>query len=85
MGSFCVTSSSVVDFGEPVNKYACLCSAHFEDSCFTSDPSINLEGIKNGKMKRYLIQGSVTTRQTVEPPSPEVHTERKKEAKGKLN
>ena len=33
-----------VDFGEPVNKYASLCSAHFEESCFTRNRSI-LEGM----------------------------------------
>ena len=28
------------DFKEPVNKHACLCSAHFEDSCFTRELTI---------------------------------------------
>ena len=24
------------DFGEPVNKYVCLCSMHLEENCFTT-------------------------------------------------
>ena len=51
-----------VDFGEPINKYAVLCSAHFEDSCFTRDPSIHLDGMEAIQMRKSLIPGSVPTR-----------------------
>ena len=65
-----------VDFGEPVNKYAVLCSAHFEESCFTRNPSLQLEGVSRTRVD--LIKGSVPTRDTVLPPGPEVLTERNK-------
>ena len=66
-----------VDFSEPVNKHTCLCSAHFEDSCFIRDHSI-VEVMTEVKMRRILIKGSVPTRDTVSPPSVEVLTERKR-------
>ena len=67
-----------VDFGEPVNKYASLCSAHFEESCFTRNRSI-LEGMAASNVRRVLIKGSVPTRDTVLPPSAEEFlTERNK-------
>ena len=66
-----------VDFGEPVNKYASLCSAHCKDSCFPRDFSIHLESMTDEKMKRYLIKGSVPTRDTLVPSGSEVFTERK--------
>ena len=67
-----------VDFSEPVNKYASLCSAHFEGSCFTRNRSI-LEGMAASNVRRVLIKGSVPTRDTVLPPSAEEFlTERNK-------
>ena len=67
-----------VDFGEPVNQYASLCSAHFEESCFTRNRSI-LEGMAASNVRRVLIKGSVPTRDTVLPPSAdEFLTERNK-------
>ena len=51
-----------VDFGEPVNQYASLCSAHFEESCFTRNRSI-LEGMAASNVRRVLIKGSVPTTQ----------------------
>ena len=59
-----------VDFGEPVNKYASLCSAHFEERCFTRNRSI-LEGMAASNVRRVVIKGSVPTRDTVLPPSAE--------------
>ena len=67
-----------VDFGEPVNQYASLCSAHFEESCFTRNRSI-LEGMAASNVRRVLIKGSVPTRNTVLSPSAdEFLTERNK-------
>ena len=59
-----------VDFGEPVNKYASLCSANFEESCFTRNRSI-LEGMAASHVRRVLIKGSVPTGDTVLLPSAE--------------
>ena len=59
-----------VDFGEPVNSYASLCSAHFEESCFTRNRSI-LEGMATSNVRRVLIKDSVPTRDTVLPPNTE--------------
>ena len=67
-----------VDFGEPINKYAVLCSAHFEDSCFTRDPSIHLDSMEAILMRKSLIPGSVPTRDTVLPPRPKVISAREK-------
>lgn len=51
-----------VDFGEPVSKYTRLCSAQFQSHCLSHNPSIRLEGAKEGK--RYLINGSVPMTET---------------------
>ena len=69
-----------VDFAEPVNKYACLCSAHFEEDCFTMKPSIQgtLDGMEGIKMNKRIITGSVPTRHTNVPPGPEVLSARQK-------
>lgn len=65
-----------VGFGEPVNKYACLCSAHFEESSFTRNRSI-VECMAASNVERVLVKSSVPTRDTVLPPSAEcVLTER---------
>ena len=52
-----------VDFGEPVNKYACLCSAHFEESSFTRNRSI-MESMAASNVRRLLLKGYVPTRDT---------------------
>ena len=67
-----------VDFGEPINKHAVLCSAHFENSCFTRDPSIHLDGMEAKQTRKSLIPGSVPTRDTVLPPRPKVISAREK-------
>ena len=67
-----------VDFGEPANKYASLCSAHLKESCFTCNQSI-LEGMATSNVRRGLIKGSLPTRDTVLLPSEEEFlTERNK-------
>lgn len=63
-----------VDFGEPVNKHAALCSAHFEETCFENDLAWKM-GLKK---KHDLIGGSVPTRDSVRPPSPAVLSAREK-------
>lgn len=67
-----------VDFGEPIHKYASLCSAHFEQSCFQNSLASTLEGMEGFKMKRNLIRGSIPTRDTVVPEGPQVLSERQK-------
>lgn len=59
-----------VDFGKSVNKFASLCSGHFEESCFTHNRSI-LEGMAASNFRRVLIKGSLPTRDTVLSPSEE--------------
>ena len=54
--------------GEVVNSaHNSLCSAHFEESCFTRKPAVQLEGMK---LKKTLIQGSVPTIDPL-PPNPD--------------
>ena len=38
-----------------------LCSAHFDESCFSKRFASNLEGFDNSNTKRFLIRGSVPT------------------------
>ena len=61
----------LVYFSESVNKYACLCATHFEEECYTFNPSIQstLEGMEGIKT---LNTGSVPTRHAALPPGPEV-------------
>ncbi|KAL9982779.1 hypothetical protein ACROYT_G004883 [Oculina patagonica] len=61
----CISSQPIhrVDFGEPVNKHAALCSAHFEQSCYST--SLSLEGMEEWKRNKVLIKGSIPTRHTV--------------------
>ena len=66
-----------VDFGEPVNKYASLCSAHFEPSCYPMTLRLSLEGIEQMKRNKVVIKGSVPTRHTVIPAMPEELTDRR--------
>ena len=67
-----------VDFAEPINKYASLCSAHFEQNCYSSSYSLQLDGMTDFKKNKVLIKGSVPTRHTVLIAGPEVPTEREK-------
>ena len=72
------------DFSDPVSKYASLCSAHFEERCYSRNQSI-LEGMEGLKMHRVLTKGSVPTRHTVVPPAPEVLPDRsKRQVNGRL-
>ena len=43
------------DFGEP-SKYASLCSAHFEDLCYTSQLAMQLDDLSHRSMNRVLIR-----------------------------
>ncbi|KAL9985089.1 hypothetical protein ACROYT_G007453 [Oculina patagonica] len=65
------------DFAEP-SKYASLCSAHFEESCYSRRPFLKLEGMENLKMNRVLIKGSIPTRDSIVPAESEVLTDRRK-------
>ena len=51
------------DFHEP-SKYASLCSAHFEDSCYTRPLAKRLDDLSNVSMNRVLIRGSIPTKDT---------------------
>ena len=51
------------DFCEP-SKYASLCSAHFDDSCYTRRLATQLDDLSNVNMNRVLIRGSIPTRDT---------------------
>ena len=50
------------------SKSSSLCSVHFEDSCFERRAAV-LSGESEIKFKRFLINGSVPTRDTVVPDS----------------
>ena len=63
-----------VDFGEPINQYASLCSAHFEPSCFEN----SLARSMGFKVKNNLETGSIPTRHAVDPKGPEVFSDRRK-------
>lgn len=65
------------DFKEPVNKHTCLCSAHFEGSCFTWDLTI-VESMSEQNMRQVLIKGSVPTRDTATAPTTPILTQREK-------
>lgn len=58
-----------------LTKHAALCSAHFEESCYTR-PLLELGSTE--KSKRILITGSVPTRDTIIPVGAVVLTERRK-------
>ena len=67
-----------VDFGEPLNKYACLCSAHVKENSFMHNQSI-LASMATSHVRRVLVKGSEPTRDKVLLPSAEyVLTERNK-------
>ena len=67
-----------VDFGEPVNKYAALCSAHFEPSCYSMAFGLSLEGMEQSNRNKVLLKGSIPTRHTVLPAVPEELSDRKR-------
>lgn len=67
-----------VDFGEPVNKHAALCSAHFEPSCYSMAFGLSLEGMEKWKRNKILLKGSIPTRHTVLPVVPEELSDRKR-------
>ena len=67
-----------VDFGEPVGKFASVCSAHFEQSVFANSLASSLPGMEGIKMKRNLIPGSIPARDTVLPEGPQVLSEPQK-------
>jgi len=73
-----------VDFAEPVAKHASLCSAHFEQSCYSGSFALELKGMEGFKQNKVLVKGSVPTRHSVLPATPEVLTERKKRQVSKL-
>ena len=51
-----------VDFGEPITKYASLCSAHFEPSCYPMGLRLSLHGTEETKRNKVLINGLIPTR-----------------------
>ena len=61
-------------FRRTSEKYAALCSAHFEKTCFENDMAWSMGFVK----RRDLIVGSIPTRDTVIPEGPEVLSERQK-------
>ena len=63
-----------VDFGEPINRYASLCSAHFEPSCFEN----SLARSMGFKLKNNLETGSIPTRHAVDARGQEVFSDRRK-------
>ena len=67
-----------VDFGEPINKYASLCSAHFEPSCYPMGLRLSLHGTEETKRNKVLINGSIPTRATVLPAIHQEPTDRGK-------
>ena len=67
-----------VDFGEPVNKHAALCSAHFEPRCYLMAFGLSLEGMEDSKRNKVLLKGSIPTRHVVLPAVPEEPSDRKR-------
>ena len=45
-----------VDFGEPINKYASLCSAHFEPSCYPVRLRLSLQGTEERSGIKFLLK-----------------------------
>lgn len=59
-----------------VTKYTSLCSAHFEESCYTRKISLDLG--EHSKQNKVLIRGSILTRDSVVPERTDILTGRKK-------
>ena len=64
------------DFKDPTSKYTSLCSAHFEESCYERKMSL-VSGI-GLQMRYFLKKTAVPTRDGVNPPTPDVITDRMK-------
>jgi len=67
------------DFKNPTSKYASLCSAHFEDSCYERSLSILSSMEAQGmKVKYCLKKDAIPTRDTTAPPVQEELSEQSK-------
>ena len=67
------------DFRDPKSKYASLCSAHFEESCYVKSLAVLAEMEDKGvKLNAVLRKDAVPTRDSVNPPAPEEFSERTK-------
>ena len=64
------------DFKDPTSKYTSLCSAHFEESSYERKMSL-VSGI-GLQMRYFLKKTAVPTRDGVNPPTPDVLTDRMK-------
>ena len=63
---------------EPQSKYSSLCSAHFEESCYSRNLSV-LSGMEEGtQIQAILIRGAVRTQDTIVPAVPGVLSECRK-------
>ena len=65
------------DFTDPSSRYASLCSAHFDESCYERKLSL-FSGVAELEMRSFLKRGSVPTRDPVIPEAPQVLSERSK-------
>ena len=65
------------DFHESsVTKYTSLCSAHFVESCYTRNISLDLG--EHSKQNKVLIRGSIPTRDSVVPERTDILTGQRK-------
>ena len=72
------------DFHESsVTKYTSLCSAHFEESCYTRKISLAIG--EQSKQNKVLIRGSIPTRDTVVPERTDTLTKRRKRQVSETN
>ena len=63
---------------EPQSKYSSLCSAHFEETCYSRNLSV-LNGMEEGtQIRAVLIRGAIPTRDTIVPAAPGALSERSK-------
>ena len=66
-----------------VTNYTSLCSAHFEESCYTRKISLDLG--EQPKQNKVLIRGSIPTRDSLVPETTDILTERRKRQVSELN
>ena len=68
------------DYKDPTSKYASLCSAHFDESCYERKMSVVRSVKKEYKleMRVFLKATAVPTRDSVTPQSPEKISQRGK-------
>lgn len=67
------------DFKDPTSKYAALCSAHFEESCYVKSLAVIAEMEAMGiRMNAVLRRDAVPTRDSIFPPAPQEFSERTK-------